>query len=71
MTTNEENIETVRKEDFFQVKTEELTGQVKELQYECAELVKSNDELKERVKKLSSRPPKWPDGYRPRRHIKN
>jgi len=30
-------------------------------------LVKSNEELRERVKKLASRQPSWPKGYRPRR----
>tara|TARA_B100001179_G_C18534182_1_gene378585 strand:- start:645 stop:848 length:204 start_codon:yes stop_codon:yes gene_type:complete len=51
-------------------KMETLTKRVKELEYDCAELVKKNEELSERVKKLATRTPKWPDGYRPKRHAK-
>ena len=49
-----------------------LTSRVKVLEYDCAELQKSNSELQERVKKLASRQPAWPKGYRPqRRHNSN
>ena len=44
-----------------------LTSRVKVLEYDCAELQKSNSELQERVKKLASRQPAWPKGYRPQR----
>ena len=44
-----------------------LTRRVKTLEWECAELQKSNSELQERVKKLASRQPAWPKGYRPQR----
>ena len=43
---------------------EQLKTQVKGLQYDCAELQKKNDELSERCKKLASRQPEWPKGYR-------
>ena len=52
-------------EAFHQTEVKELTSEVKSLQYDCAELTKENDELRERVKKLASRPPTWPKGYRP------
>ena len=58
---------TVREEGFFASKVGDLQDRVKALEFENAELVKSNEELRERVKKLASRQPSWPKGYRPRR----
>ena len=58
---------TVREEGFFASKVFNLQDQIKALEFENAELVKSNEELRERVKKLASRQPSWPKGYRPRR----
>ena len=58
---------TVREEGFFASKVGDLQDQIKALKFENAELVKSNEELRERVKKLASRQPSWPKGYRPRR----
>ena len=58
---------TVREEGFFASKVGDLLDRVKALEFENAELVKSNEELRERVKKLASRQPSWPKGYRPRR----
>ena len=58
---------TVREEGFFASKVGDLQDQIKALEFENAELVKSNEELRERVKKLASRQPSWPKGYRPRR----
>ena len=52
-------------EAFHQTEVKELTSEVKSLQYDCAELTKEIDELRERVKKLASRLPTWPKGYRP------
>ena len=46
-----------------------LTARVKELEYDCAELAKTNEELSERCKKLASRQPSWPKGYRPQRRF--
>ena len=58
---------TVREEGFFASKVGDLLDRVKVLEFENAELVKSNEELAERVKKLASRQPSWPKGYRPNR----
>ena len=57
----------IREEGFFASKVFDLQDQIKALEFENAELVKSNEELRERVKKLASRQPSWPKGYRPRR----
>ena len=57
----------VREEGFFASKVIGLQDQIKALEFENAELVKSNEELRERVKKLGSRHPSWPKGYRPNR----
>ena len=46
-----------------------LTARVKELEYDCAELVKKNEELSARCKKLAARQPSWPKGYRPQRRF--
>jgi len=58
---------TVREEGFFESKVGTLENQIKALQYDNAELVKTNSELAERVTKLASRQPAWPKGYRPQR----
>ena len=58
---------TVREEGFFASKVFDLQDQIKALEFVNAELVKSNEELRERVKKLGSRQPSWPKGYRPNR----
>ena len=57
----------VREEGFFAAKVIGLQDQIKALEFENADLVKSNEELRERVKKLGSRQPSWPKGYRPNR----
>ena len=59
---------TIREEGFFASKVFDLQDQIKALEFENAELVKSNEELRERVKKLGSRQPSWPKGYRPNRN---
>ena len=58
---------TIREEGFFASKVMELENQVKALGYENAELVKANEELAERVKKLATQ---RPSGFRPRRNNK-
>ena len=58
----------VREEGFFESKVVTLENQIKALQYDNAELVRTADELAERVNKLASRQPAWPKGYSPRRH---
>ena len=49
-------------------KLEQADARVRKLEYDNAELVKSNEELKERVEKLASRQPQWPKGYRPHKN---
>ena len=44
-----------------------MKNRINELEHDCAELQKSNEELRERCKKLASRVPEWPKGYRPNR----
>ena len=46
-----------REERFFESKVVTLENQIKALQVDNAELVKTNDELAERVKQLASRQP--------------
>ena len=56
---------TVREEGFFASKVFDLQDQIKALEFENAELVKANEELSERVKKLATQ---RPSGFRPRRN---
>ena len=56
-----------RTEAFLESEVQVLSSRVKELEWDCAELSKHNSELQERVKKLASRQPAWPKGYRPQR----
>jgi len=58
----------VKEEGFFASKVQNLQDRIKVLEFENAELVKSNGQLSDRVKKLASRQPTWPRGYRPNRH---
>ena len=58
-------VETVSKTTELQT----LTARVKELEYDCAELVKQNEVLRERCKTLATRQPSWPKGYRPQRRF--
>ena len=56
-----------RSENFFEHKSQRLESRVKDLEFNCAELQRENEEMREKVKKLSSRTPEWPKGYRPTR----
>ena len=56
-----------RSENFFQSKYDELRKEMRDEHTEMAYLKKENEELRERVKKLASRQPSWPKGYRPHR----
>ena len=56
-----------RNEAFLETEVTTLVARVKELEFNCAELQKSNSELSERTKKLANRQPSWPKGYRPQR----
>ena len=62
---------STRNEAFLENEVSTLTSRVKELEFDCAELQKSNSALSERVKKLASRQPSWPKGYRPQRRYNN
>jgi len=68
VTVHSDGDSTIREEGFFASKIQNLLDQVKALEFDNAELVKSNEELAERVKKLASRQPSWPKGYRPNRN---
>ena len=59
--------ELERNEAFLENEVQVLTRRVKTLEWECVELQQSNSELQERVKKLASRQPAWPKGYKPQR----
>ena len=56
-----------RQEGFFASKVESLLGQIRGLEFDNDELVKANEELAERVKKLATQ---RPSGFRPRRNNK-
>ena len=60
-----------RSENFFQAKYDELRNETKEDEIEMMYLKKENEEMRERVKKLASRQPSWPKGYRPQREKSN
>ena len=59
--------QAVRNKAFDALETMQLKNRVRELEFDNAELVKKNEELSERCKKLASRVPEWPKGFRPRR----
>ena len=56
-----------RTEAFLENEVQVLSSRVKELEWDCAELSKHNSELSDRVKKLASRQPAWPKGFRTQR----
>ena len=47
----------------------QLKNRVHQLEADNAELVVANEELRERCKKLATRMPEWPKGYRPTRKV--
>ena len=59
--------ELERNKAFLKNEVKVLTSRVKALEYECADLTVHRDDLSERVKKLASRQPAWPKGYRPQK----
>ena len=63
--------QAVRNKAFDVLETMQLKNRVKQLEYDNAELVKSNEELRERCKKLATKPPEWPKGYRPTRKLED
>ena len=56
-----------RTEAFLENEVQVLSSRVKAREWDCAELSKHNSELSDRVKKLASRQPAWPKGFRPQR----
>ena len=59
--------QAVRNKAFEALEGIHTKNRIKQLEYDNAELVKANEELLERCKKLASKPPEWPRGYRPQR----
>ena len=59
--------QAVRNKAFEALEGIHTKNRIKQLEYDNAELVKANEELSERCKKLASRQPEWPKGYRPNR----
>ncbi len=56
---------TIREEGFFETKVGNLSDRIKSLEYDNAELVKMNDELRERVTKIATRFPNQ-RGFQPK-----
>ena len=55
----------IRKEGFFASQVSDLQNRIRFLEYDNSELVKTNEELAERVKKLATQ---RPSGFRSRRN---
>lgn len=60
---------SISSEGFFEHKCANQLERIRKLEHECAELQIKYNEMSERVKKLATRQPEWPQGYRPRRHF--
>ena len=56
---------------FLENQVEEMSNRMKNLEYDLAEMTVENNQLRERVKKLTARMPVWPKGYRPQRPNKH
>ena len=59
---------TIREEGFFESKVINLQDRIRRLEYDNAQLVKTNEEFCDRITKLGTRQPSWPKGYRPNTH---
>ena len=57
----------IREEGFFESKVSNLNDRIKALEFDNAELSKSNEELRERVTKIATRFPNQ-RGYQPKRN---
>ena len=57
----------MRRNAFLETDNEKLVSQLKELKFDCAELQRDNEQMRERIKTLATRTPEWPRGYRPTR----
>ena len=62
-----ESLSVMKERDFYHAKVNEQKEIIRKLEYDNAELVKANEQLRERCKLLASRQPEWPKGYRPTR----
>ncbi len=60
--------EEIRNSAFFESKSLDFEKKNKSLEYDNAVLTKENEDLRARVKQLATKPPQWPQGYRPRKH---
>jgi len=56
-----------RSETFFEYKCSKQKDRIKQHERERADLKVKHQELAERCKKLASRVPEWPKGFKPRR----
>ena len=61
--TMKQKDELIRERDFLKLKVQELTGKVRDLEYDCAELQRRESDLSYRLKEMSN--------YRPIRHNHN
>ena len=57
----------MRRNAFLETDNEKLIARNKNLEFNCAELQRDNEQMRERIKTLASRTPEWPRGYRPTR----
>ena len=57
----------MRRNAFLETDNETLVSQLKVLKFDCAELQRDNEQMRERIKTLATRTPEWPRGYRPTR----
>jgi|TARA_B110000305_G_scaffold196169_1_gene221120 hypothetical protein len=58
---------TISSEGFFEHKCKNQESRIHQLEHQCSELTLKYNEMSERVKKLATRQPEWPQGYSPRR----
>ena len=57
----------MRRNAFLETDNEKLIARNKNLEFNCAELQRDNEQMRERIKTLATRTPEWPRGYRPTR----
>jgi len=57
----------MRRNAFLETDNEKLVSQLKELKFDCAELQRDNEQMREKIKTLATRTPEWPKGYKPTR----
>ena len=57
----------MRRNAFLETDNEKLVSQLKVLKFDCAELQRENEHMREKIKTLATRTPEWPKGYKPTR----